>query len=223
MMGGGNCDGPQGMAIHRNFPCLDFVVRGEGETAFDQLLEHLASGKKSFFAVPNLCWRDGGDTITSPQSAYEDMDAVPRPEYSAYFQHLSNSEIQAYIQPALIVENARGCWWGQKHHCTFCGLNGSNLKFKSKNQSKAVDEIEALAAKHKTLDIVVADNILDANYFEEFLPMLKARNRDYRIQYEIKANLKQPQIELALQLLCLRASESMGNHDSNVVDAGRVG
>ncbi|UPK40918.1 hypothetical protein IVB18_49220 (plasmid) [Bradyrhizobium sp. 186] len=28
---------------------------------------------------------------------------------------------------------------------------------------------------------------------------------------------------LALQLLCLRASESMGNHDSNVVDAGRVG
>ncbi|MGY4351167.1 hypothetical protein ACVWXM_007660 [Bradyrhizobium sp. GM7.3] len=28
--------------------------------------------------------------------------------------------------------------------------------------------------------------------------------------------------DLALQLLCLRASESMGNHDSNVVDAGRV-
>jgi hypothetical protein len=29
--------------------------------------------------------------------------------------------------------------------------------------------------------------------------------------------------ELALQLLLLRASESMGNHDSNVVGAGRVG
>ncbi|WP_247542368.1 hypothetical protein [Bradyrhizobium sp. 168] len=28
---------------------------------------------------------------------------------------------------------------------------------------------------------------------------------------------------LALQLLLLRASESMGNHDSNVVGAGRVG
>ena len=28
---------------------------------------------------------------------------------------------------------------------------------------------------------------------------------------------------LALQLLSLRASESMGNHDSNVVGAGRVG
>ena len=28
---------------------------------------------------------------------------------------------------------------------------------------------------------------------------------------------------LALQLLFLRASESMGNHDSNVVGAGRVG
>ncbi|MCK1487147.1 hypothetical protein IVB25_31780 [Bradyrhizobium sp. 193] len=29
--------------------------------------------------------------------------------------------------------------------------------------------------------------------------------------------------DLALQLLLLRASESMGNHDSNVVGAGRVG
>jgi hypothetical protein len=28
---------------------------------------------------------------------------------------------------------------------------------------------------------------------------------------------------LALQLLCLQTSESMGNHDSNVVGAGRVG
>ncbi|MCK1416701.1 hypothetical protein IVB55_27790 [Bradyrhizobium sp. CW4] len=30
-------------------------------------------------------------------------------------------------------------------------------------------------------------------------------------------------LTLALQLLLLRASESMGNHDSNVVGAGRVG
>ena len=28
--------------------------------------------------------------------------------------------------------------------------------------------------------------------------------------------------DLALQLHCLRISESMGNHDSNVVDAGSV-
>jgi len=33
----------------------------------------------------------------------------------------------------------------------------------------------------------------------------------------------QTTIALALQLLLLRASESMGNHDSDVVDAGRVG
>jgi hypothetical protein len=32
-----------------------------------------------------------------------------------------------------------------------------------------------------------------------------------------------PESALALQLLSLRASESMGNHDSNVVGAGRVG
>jgi hypothetical protein len=37
------------------------------------------------------------------------------------------------------------------------------------------------------------------------------------------ANIACGNARLALQLLSLRASESMGNHDSNVVGAGRVG
>ena len=38
-----------------------------------------------------------------------------------------------------------------------------------------------------------------------------------------EAALERVRARLALQLLSLRASESMGNHDSNVVGAGRVG
>src|SRR6266705_2769271 len=40
-----------------------------------------------------------------------------------------------------------------------------------------------------------------------------------RLRFEFETEIKR----LALQLLFLRASESMGNHDSNVVGAGRVG
>ena len=39
VMGGANCDGPQGAALHRNYPFLDYVVRGEGEAAFPALLD----------------------------------------------------------------------------------------------------------------------------------------------------------------------------------------
>ncbi len=38
VFGGANCDGVQGAALHRNFPFVDYVVRGEGEQAFSQLL-----------------------------------------------------------------------------------------------------------------------------------------------------------------------------------------
>ncbi len=37
-MGGANCDGEQGEAMHRNFGFVDFVIRGEGEASFPQLL-----------------------------------------------------------------------------------------------------------------------------------------------------------------------------------------
>lgn len=40
--------------------------------------------------------------------------------------------LQASFASLLVLEGARGCWWGEKHHCTFCGLNGSLMKFRSK-------------------------------------------------------------------------------------------
>jgi hypothetical protein len=48
--------------------------------------------------------------------------------------------------------------------------------------------------------------------------------RRYRSGWALKAcRAGRPNHGLTLQLLLLRASESMGNHDSNVVGAGRVG
>jgi hypothetical protein len=48
---------------------------------------------------------------------------------------------------------------------------------------------------------------------------------DERLRQLVISNASPSDIaeDLALQLLFLRASESMGNHDSNVVGAGRVG
>src|ERR1700712_2830980 len=54
-MGGANCDGEQGGAIHRNFGFVDYVFRGEGEAAFPQLLSALRDGG-SAAEVPGLCW-----------------------------------------------------------------------------------------------------------------------------------------------------------------------
>ena len=35
-------------------------------------------------------------------------------------------------------ETARGCWWGERQHCTFCGLNGATMAFRSKTPERVL-------------------------------------------------------------------------------------
>ena len=44
--------------------------------------------------------------------------AMARPNHDAYFDRLQHAVAAAWIEPKLVVEGARGCWWGEKHHCT---------------------------------------------------------------------------------------------------------
>ena len=50
---------------------------------------------------------------------------APREEY---FERLAATRFEEELKPhiRILFESARGCWWGEKQHCTFCGLNGSS-------------------------------------------------------------------------------------------------
>jgi radical SAM superfamily enzyme YgiQ (UPF0313 family) len=65
------------------------------------------------------------------------------------------------VEPKLVIESSRGCWWGHKHYCTFCGLNGSLMTFRSKHPDAFFAEITELANRHRILDMIVVDNIMD--------------------------------------------------------------
>ena len=43
-----------------------------------------------------------------------------------YFRALDASGAAPDVAPTLLFETSRGCWWGAKSHCTFCGLNGGS-------------------------------------------------------------------------------------------------
>lgn len=206
--GGANCDGEQGAALHRNFPFVDFVVRGEGEAAFPQLLSALAGetpagaesagGERPELAgIEGLCWAaPDGRRVANPMSTKPLPPAeIVAPDYTGYFERLAASRARTWVEPRLVVEGARGCWWGEKHHCTFCGLNGSFMQFRSKSPGQFYDEIIGLAERHQVLDMFVVDNILDMGYVNTLLPRLAESGYDLRLQYEIKANMKSAQVQ----------------------------
>ncbi|MGW8554649.1 RiPP maturation radical SAM C-methyltransferase [Streptomyces tubercidicus] len=219
VMGGANCDAEQGAATHRNFPFLDFVVRGEGEAAFPQLLTALDEGG-DLSDVPGLCHRDAdGTSVANPMSTRPLPPAtILPPDYSGYFERLSASVARNWVEPKLVVEGARGCWWGEKHHCTFCGLNGSFMQFRSKSPDTFYEEIMDLARRHRVLDMYLVDNILDMGYLTTVLPRIIDSGYDLRMHIEIKANMRRTQLRTLAQAGMIYVQPGIESLNSRVLD-----
>jgi ribosomal peptide maturation radical SAM protein 1 len=196
VMGGGNCDGSMGHVLHRNHPFVDYVVRGEGELAFPELLARIEAGADPE-GVPGVCWWRNGDSVANPQSPrVVPPEAIPRPDFDGWQRALESSGLADHVEPKLALEGARGCWWGERHQCTFCGLNGSAIEFRSRPAERFWSDIRHLVTRHRILDLVMVDNIIDMAYFRDLLPRLAEADWDLRIHYEVKANLRPDQIEL---------------------------
>ncbi|WP_055714236.1 RiPP maturation radical SAM C-methyltransferase [Streptomyces torulosus] len=223
VMGGANCDAEQGAAVHRNFPFVDFVVRGEGEEAFPRLLQALHQApdapSSALADIPGLCHRADGASVANPMpTGPMPPSAILPPDYSGYFERLAASVARNWVEPKLVVEGARGCWWGEKHHCTFCGLNGSFMQFRSKSPDTFYQEIMDLAERHRVLDMYVVDNILDMRYLSTVLPRIIDSGYDLRMHIEIKANMRRPQLQVLADAGLIYVQPGIESLNSRVLD-----
>lgn len=223
VLGGSNCDGPQGPALHRNFEQVDFVISGEGERALPALLRHIAAGT-SPADVPGLSWRDQGRSVANPPATSAlPFGMVPAPDYDSYFGALENSIVRHDVRPMAVMETSRGCWWGERHQCTFCGLNGSNISFRSKAPGRIAQEVEELAERYRVLDLIMVDNILDMKYLGTAMPELAALDSDLRIHFEIKSNMSRDQLSVLREANVLYVQpgiESLSSHVLRLMDKG---
>lgn len=136
----------------------------------------------------------------------ENLDDLPYPDFDDHFARLARSALCDQITPFLFFETSRGCWWGRKCRCTFCGLNGDRLGFRSKSPQRAIDELRHLVNRYGVRRACAADNVLDHHYFQTLLPMLAAAGLDLSLVYEMKTNLTEQQV----RILCdagLRAAQ----------------
>ena len=199
VFGGGNCDGPMGAALQRAFPWVDVVVRGEGDRVLPALVRDLLAGRP-VRPQPGLCYKEGEHSIAIEQgpSVQTPMDEVPTPTFDEYFERLEKTSFRSAIMGEVRIpyESARGCWWGAKSHCTFCGLNGTSMAFRSKHPTRVVEDLIALARQYGRLDFLIVDNIMDLRYLREVLPPIRETGYDFSLFYEMKANLTREQVRL---------------------------
>jgi ribosomal peptide maturation radical SAM protein 1 len=202
MMGGANCETTMGEATHRCFPWVDYVVSGEADGLITTLCRLALSQGRDVRpgdlprGVLGPCHRDpAGRPSRLPRALFRNLDDLPHPEFSDYFIELAYSPLRSKVVPGLPLETSRGCWWGDSHQCTFCGLNGSSLGFRSKSADRVLAEVHDLEERYGISKFEVVDNILDMRYFRTLLPVLAAEKRKRAFFYEVKANLTRPQVE----------------------------
>ena len=99
------------------------------------------------------------------------------------------------VVPFLFFETSRGCWWGAKAHCTFCGLNGSSMAYRAMKSELAINQFRSLFKyADRVVELQCVDNIMPKEYVKEVLPFLDTPP-NMHIFYEVKADLTEEEIK----------------------------
>jgi ribosomal peptide maturation radical SAM protein 1 len=226
LFGGANFDGEMGLEYVRSVECIDLAVIGEGDQAFPALLIALADGTDPA-RIPGVARRvDGRVDATPPAPPITRLDDLPIPDYAEYFSHAQELGVLTRTASRSIgipFETSRGCWWGAKHHCTFCGLNGTTMAFRSKSADRVQAELAAQTRRYRSFRYESVDNILDMQYLKTLLPALIAEESSYEIFFEIKANLTRAQIRTLAQSGLTRLQPGIESLSSHVLTLMRKG
>ncbi len=199
VMGGANCEPPMGQEIVRNVPAIDFVFSGPALKSFPEFvgrcLEPAGDRRASLRGVFS---RDDG-VLPVANAAYalgEELDIdVPIPlDFGAFLATFERNFGSRGRKPALLFETSRGCWWGERAHCTFCGLNGTTMNYRAMSADNALRQFASLFRHAPQVEqIESVDNILPRNYLTDVLPRLQTPP-GMRIFYEVKADLGEDEL-----------------------------
>jgi len=192
ILGGANCEGEMGHQLLHCAPWLDFVCTGEGDHVFPAFLDFLLNGRGNVLPA-GILQQGNAPELTVPSVIY-DLDALPIPDYSDYLARIQSSSLAGKLKPTLLMESSRGCWWGAKQHCTFCGLNGRTMTYRSKSVERVFDELQFMARTYGIKRISSVDNILDVRYISHLFPRLRDSGLDLDMFYEIKSNIRYDQL-----------------------------
>jgi ribosomal peptide maturation radical SAM protein 1 len=198
--GGANFDGEMGVEWLRSVRPIDIVVSGEADEAFPALLKALRDGR-SIEWIPNLILRtlDGtGAFKTTSNRPFHNLDMLPVPNYDEYFitaERLGLLSKGARRDVDIPFEASRGCWWGERHHCTFCGLNGETMAYRSKSGNRVLEELATQARRYQSYRFTAVDNILDMKLYKSLFPQIAERGISYDLFFEIKSNTSPKRLE----------------------------
>jgi ribosomal peptide maturation radical SAM protein 1 len=175
LIGGANCEDEMAQGIASLSESIDYVFSGESELSFCDFLKSYFNGE---LPSERIIW---GRPLM-------DLDSLALPDYRCFFE-----QIQGFLgenspkQLAVSYETSRGCWWGAKQKCRFCG---SKVISRTKTAPKVLNDLRQLSQRYSNKTIYMCDNIMPTSFYREVLPVLKEKKETPPLYYMLKADLK---------------------------------
>jgi len=174
---------------------IDYIIRKEGETAFNILAETLHS-RGDLSTVPNLSFKDGGNVIHTPANPPVNLDSLKMPDRNA---RLLKKGFFLGPVPGDAVETSRGC----VYDCNFCSIREMYGKsFRKYKIDRVIADIKD-AREHGAKGILILDDniTLDGKRFIEICKAVKdagLNDMDFAIQAGIRGIKKTPGLVKAM-------------------------
>jgi len=201
VIGGANCEAPMGQEIAKNCESVDFVFSGPGLKSFPEFVQHCLDHEieKCHNIRGVLSRRNCGLRMLTPVAVVgEEMDIeVPiKLDYDEFLKTQRKHFAHTEMKPILLFETSRGCWWGEKAHCTFCGLNGQTMNYRAMSPENALEQFDRLFSYSEYVDrFESVDNIMPKPYMKEVFLKLKPPP-NVSLFYEVKADLSEEDVRI---------------------------
>jgi len=165
------------MALEKKF--CDFVIVGEGEVAFVELLKHLEKGAIPS-KIPGIAYVDHSVIQLEPPCPIENLDAIPFPAWHLLpspKKYLFHNRRKIFYP----VMTSRGC----PYHCNHCTklVHGNRVRFRS--IESVIAEIQYLKDKFSVEEISIIDDnfTLNAKRAEKIIDAIIKKNFNILIQF----------------------------------------
>jgi len=129
---------------------IDYLIEGEGEIAFNELLKQLKNGQ-DLKSVPGIIFKEGEKIIKTPRAAMMTPEALKIPDRSA---RIYKKGFHMLGLPADVIETSRGC----VYDCNFCSIrNMYGKSFRKFSIERIITDLED-AKRHGAKGIFITDD-----------------------------------------------------------------
>ena len=179
------------------YPQVDFGIVGEGEHTIVELCDALERDG-TFSSIPGVCYKKpDGEIVVGLPRIVDDVSSLPWPAY-----HLLPMERYSSIigqSPVTTMMGSRGC----PYKCGFCFKTPSDKKYRTRDVTQIVDEIEFVIDRYGVREVMFYDDIMPPKYAGALSREIIDRNVKIKWQTPQRVNLVDPELlELMAQAGC---------------------